>query len=572
MSGSPLTDTSHLAPSCGVCNSFRLHSISMKRKDGSSSIETNDADGKRQRLDPRQWSADEVQGYLSKRLGKETPTEAAAGALTLTGIELEAAIKAGTWDLSSLETAHQAAVLEAGQELMDPLMPKFMLHDSDGSGSIDVEEFRHLVQSTSVLVEASIVDCYFEAVNRNGDGRVNFAEFKDFVENSSSAKPPSLVTIPSLLRASSLKKLLALEQAVLSASPALFVTVPSEALQKVPGKASPKALDRLTLTWKSRLIAAVASVILLAVLALFLFPFFAKISDVAVPDQMDLDEVFNDTKGILGGASGSTQSSLRSCSDFLATKCTSWSKDGQWSKSDYRSCSRILHPDKPSGSIEDFRQLTDCHTLMTDTTRPLRNVQFSLLLGLYVCFVANFVIIASLSSVSGAVAFAACVVLSPEAVEGLHDQFPDLAHSFDIFVVLFAAMLAGLTVILSATRGQSSLGGWLARAKVHSVKSGHGVGAARILLVDLVHGVLDIGLVLFAVVLNNQKLDVLNVLQNFPIFDAWSLALCAALLQTLVAIPVSYHLAGRSLAELLTGTVQLCTPASGPSVKKEKEL
>ena len=65
-------------------------------------------------------------------------------------------------------------------ESSDPLREEFDRFDADGNGWIDEDEFAALVRSLGVTFTAEKVAVAFMAIDVNGNGRIEFGEFKSW--------------------------------------------------------------------------------------------------------------------------------------------------------------------------------------------------------------------------------------------------------------------------------------------------------------------------------------------------------------------------------------------------------
>lgn len=510
----------------------------MKRK-GEEDLQWND---KRRRLDPLQWSSEEVKVYLKEQTGILPTT--LNKVCDYDGRSLKEALDCGAWgiQLAALPLTHRRALLEAGNDLFDDLMAKFLLYDSDGSGTLEEDEFRHLAHSvTGKIISDAEFRSLMGAADLNGDGGISFPEFKKFVKNTNSAVAVSL-------RDSVLESLLSTEAALLSSAANLFSTTPSPAL--TPSLSSP--MQRLTLTAQARTISTFMSAVLMGLLVVLAFPVILKLSDIAIPKQINFDALLAPGQQI--------NPEYSACKDFLLHKCGEWSSDRKWSNKDYRQCAKKVHPDKArsghgsdyeSGG-QDFIRLTFCNDFLKEYTEQPRNNQFVVLLGLYSHFTFNFVIVAAGSSVSAALAYAARTVLDPSSVKIL--EFSDLAESFRIFVLLFAGTLALVTCLLSATRDQSSLGGWLAGARICDIRSGQPVGLVRALSLDFLQFLCDLAIMTFFAAILRYVVSDKALLSTPPAL----LIFVSVWAQMALSWIFKKRFDSRNVAEYFAGTIQIC--------------
>jgi hypothetical protein len=469
----------------------------------------------------------------------------------------------------------------AGQRLLDPLFPKFLLYDSNGDGTIDVHEFRHLIKSTTGMnPPREEFDQLMRAADVDGDGGITFAEFKHFCDTNSG--------VGKSLREAVMQKLLAFEEAALNASSPLFETTPSAAMLGVSagiGRTA-SAIKRLTLTRRARACSTLCSLVLLALAAGLAFGPFLKLSDIAVPDAFDIGKLKEEFKRM------DRMKELEECKNFLTTHCPDWSPGDGWTKSDFRRCSLQCHPDKPNGSESKFRQLKDCNQIFEDLSGPFRQAQYWVLLGLYVGLMTDFVLVAALSSTSAALVYVTLQFSSP-VDPVLATALPDLEDSYRLFIVLSGCSLALGTSLLAKFRGQPWLGGWLAGARVCRVSDGLPASTMRVLALDVAQGLTDAALVALSVLLPHPYKSVLAfamfigmlissdkssftdmypvifIIYYFPDPVLMStavpavLAIAACVVQHCIASWFALRFGGRSLAEFFTGTVLLCVKVDG---------
>ena len=246
------------------------------------------------------------------------------------------------------------------------------------------------------------------------------------------------------------------------------------------------------------------------------------------------------------------------CKSFIKSNCPQWKPGNGWTRSDYRRCSIVLHPDK-GGSESKFRELSDCNTSLEDQGGSSRQRHYLVMLALYVIFMTNLVVVAACSSTSAALLFVAQTLCDQTAASASAAALPDLETSFRLFVVLCACVLANGTYQLAKFRGQPWLGGWLAGARVCRVMDGLPAGTLRVLLLNAVQGLTDVCLVLFAIIcLHHMGWHSVEEMLRAP---PAMLTIAACWLQHLIASNNAVHFGGRGLAEFATGTVLLCVKA-----------
>ena len=290
--------------------------------------------------------------------------------------------------------------------------------------------------------------------------------------------------------------MLAAEEAALSGCSPIFETMPSPAMLAASAHIgrTKSAIRRLTLTRRARARSTLCSVVLLTLAAVLAFWPLLKLSDVAVPDTMNVEMLVQDVQR-MHGRGGDAK-----CKSFIASHCSSeeWRPGSGWTKSEYRSCAKRLHPDKPGGSAVAFRQLKDCNAKFEDLATSLRQKQHLVVLALYVMFTTDLVMVATCSSTSAALLYVAQALGDPKAVASslATAVLPDLLTSFRLFVVLCGCSLALGTYSLAKFRGQAFLGGWLAGARVCRVDNGLPAGTLRVLALDAVQGLIDVALIL----------------------------------------------------------------------------
>lgn len=525
--------------------------MSKKRKGAQLQVEI--PRDKRRRLYPMLWQRDEVSRYLASSAGL---TRAAAGkaesALALSGTELRQAVEASAWDLEAVPATHRGGVKDAAQELLDPLFPKFLLYDSNGNGAIDGQEFQHLVKATTGRHPSpEEFDELMRAVDVNQDGDISFREFKDFHDHHQSPVATSL-------RERVFETLLAAEEATLHASSPLFQTTPSPVLLDVCDESGHSAsLDkRLTLTRRARVCSTLCSMVLLFLVAALAFVPLLKLCDVAVPDTIDMGALAEELKA----KDFQQNSKLAECQAWIKANCREWSRSGTkasaakngWAKSDYRRCARSLHPDKPSGSEEKFRKLTECDSSFEHRVAASRQLQYMFLLGFYMDFMFKFVVLAACSSTSAALLYTAHTLSDPAAAAVLVAYLPDMAERFRLFVALCAGSLALGTVALARYRGQNSLGGWLAGTHVCRI-DGKAAGTLRVLALDCAQGLTGVAWLLTCVWVGRSLTTVIHIFASTP----FALLVAGAyIVQYKIAAVFAVQFKERSLPEIMSGTLQ----------------
>ena len=63
-------------------------------------------------------------------------------------------------------------------ESSEQLLAKFREFDTDGNGSISEEEFGNLVVTLGLRLTAGEIQTAYSAIDINGNGRIDFGEFK----------------------------------------------------------------------------------------------------------------------------------------------------------------------------------------------------------------------------------------------------------------------------------------------------------------------------------------------------------------------------------------------------------
>lgn len=63
-------------------------------------------------------------------------------------------------------------------ESSDALLAKFREFDTDGNGSISEDEFGNLVAALGLRLTAGEIQIAYSAIDVNGNGRIDFSEFK----------------------------------------------------------------------------------------------------------------------------------------------------------------------------------------------------------------------------------------------------------------------------------------------------------------------------------------------------------------------------------------------------------
>lgn len=158
-------------------------------------------DEKRRRLDPKQWSSDEVSVYL---VGRCNLTPFVASSIEIRGSDIEEIIhpdhdqngfekwmKTHPQALKNIPKRKYNEIQDALSELVDPLMQKFMLYDNDSSGDLDYEEFQHLSESVlNYTYNKQEFLSLIKKIDLDNNGKITFSEFKLFVENENHAEHP----------------------------------------------------------------------------------------------------------------------------------------------------------------------------------------------------------------------------------------------------------------------------------------------------------------------------------------------------------------------------------------------
>ncbi|HVW30154.1 MAG TPA: EF-hand domain-containing protein [Polyangiaceae bacterium] len=62
----------------------------------------------------------------------------------------------------------------------DELLRKFREFDTDGNGSIGEDEFARLVVALGLRLTAGEIQIAYSAIDVNGNGRIDFGEFKSW--------------------------------------------------------------------------------------------------------------------------------------------------------------------------------------------------------------------------------------------------------------------------------------------------------------------------------------------------------------------------------------------------------
>ena len=82
------------------------------------------------------------------------------------------------------------------------------------------------------------------------------------------------------------------------------------------------------------------------------------ISDLAVPNSIDIDALKEEMQGTkqeiekeLQNPGSNIPISIQSCVGFVKEHCENELRDKTWSKQDFRSCARKVHPDKVRETI-----------------------------------------------------------------------------------------------------------------------------------------------------------------------------------------------------------------------------
>jgi Ca2+-binding EF-hand superfamily protein len=65
-------------------------------------------------------------------------------------------------------------------ESSEALLAKFREFDTDGNGSISEEEFGNLVAALGLRLTAGEIQIAYTAIDINGNGRIDFGEFKQW--------------------------------------------------------------------------------------------------------------------------------------------------------------------------------------------------------------------------------------------------------------------------------------------------------------------------------------------------------------------------------------------------------
>jgi len=476
---------------------------------------------KRRRLDPTKWKADEVTEFL---MGRCKLAPEVASAVGISGEGLRAALVGGhgEWDISAAPQSQQTLVRRAGMDLVDPLMPKFMLYDADSSGELDADEFQHLAEAvTGTLSSPSNFKKLMATVDLDGNGTVSFAEFKHFVEHSSN--PSSMF-----------EHLAEVEDAVLGklqpyfihgAEPSLCLGVHNSGgggpLHGIGG-APVRPMKRLALSSRAKACSGLCGLVLLAVVNIVAALPILFLSDFAVTDRLgsakppppssafdggllfrswtdfDAEKVRN-----FGIVEIEKPGSTGDCIEFVKGTC-SW-VGGNFGSRQFRDCSRVVHPDKKGGSRDDFQTLQRCYEVLS----TIRSVSFLSFISAAASFCFVFTFLAGVSSSSAALGFAATSASRVELLLGTTAvaAAPDLAESFRVFVGLYAAGHVALTALLITFRGQSCFSEWVSGVRICRVTTGSPAPWWLLVCRDLAQGILDTAVVLAMSWSNDETLE-----------------------------------------------------------------
>jgi hypothetical protein len=354
-----------------------------------------------------------------------------------------------------------------------------------------------------------------EKVDLDGNGTVSFSEFKAFVENAAHSDDLAFS-----LRKKLIDNLVELEDAVLCVVQPYFthggepsLNIKSATIKRAGDSETFRPVSRLNLSRRAKACSVACGLIVLLLVFMLAFVPVLVISDYAVSDRVQSSSN-TDLIRKSGGALSSSHANFDAdklttfdpqpaseCIDFAISTC-GW-KGGQFTKTDFRECSKKVHPDKKGGSAQDFRKLHECSVVLTQA----RSVCFYYFMSAAASFCVVFTFIAGLSSCTSAVVFAmasiehADILLGP-AVVGVA---PDLAESLRAFVAVYALGLVVLVVALVRFRRQTSLAEWLSGSHVCMLDGAVAVWWL-LFLRDATQGALDVAAVVALSWFNGESL------------------------------------------------------------------
>lgn len=512
---------------------------------------------KKRKLVPAKWTSTEVSEFVAAR-AQLTKSEAKCVEISGESLQAEPLTAVSDSRLQSVGMTKRKSVVAACNALVDPLMPKFLLYDSSGDGVLDSEEFMHLVCANAgkIMPSQAEVEAMMAEADLDCNGGLDFDEFRAFVNTHESWAAQSV-------RSSVFAELLRAEGSFLKAISPLFPREPSIAAREIRSGGSKKtkqqqqqpasSVERLKLTSRAKWSSNCCSVCLLFLLAALLFVPAIYLADWAVEDFAHLEE-----DNLQAEAFNQIQTQHKPCRQFLKENCPKFTDDQQWSKSDYRSCSKLLHPDK-GGTKELMAQLTECHSLIIDGFPGFpRSTAYITFLLLTIAFAVVMVEAASVSSTTAALAVAINFYVHELPAVGKLTKFPDLVASSRVFVVFITAALLLLHGLLSL-RGQSCLAQWLSGTKICDATTGRPVKPLRVYALDLSAALSDA--VIFALVAVVQAISTGSSFSE-QVTKCLSENAALFLFEFIVARFVLQWILNRSLencsfAERITGTVLL---------------
>ena len=516
---------------------------------------------KKRKIVPAKWTSTEVSQFVAAK-ARLTKTEAKCVEISGESLRAEPFTTVRDLRLRSVPEQKRESVVAACDALIDPLMPKFLLYDANGDGMLNSEEFMHLVcaHAGKIMPEKSEVDRMMAECDLDQNGGLDFEEFRSFVNTHESWAAKSV-------RSSVFAELLRAESSFIKAISPLFPRQPSLEVRGGVNGGSKKqqqpasSVQRLKLTPAAKISSNCCSFCLLLLLATLLFVPAILMADWAVEDFSNLEEDSKVSTELISPSGNATQ--FKNCKQFLKKNCPEFTADEEWSKKDYRGCSKLHHPDK-GGSVELMVHLTECHEVaLRGSPEFPRSAAYLAFLSLTIFVAFETVVTASASSTTAALALAIKRYVWDFPELGDLTNFPDLIASSRVFVVFITVALALLHGVLSL-RGQSCLSQWLSGTKICDAATGRPVSHLRIHAFDLAAALSDAAI--FALVVG-----VLTWIPGIISFQIESLLpILHWFLMTRFVLQWILNRAREhcTFAERITGTVLLWqSPASGSKDK-----
>ena len=317
-----------------------------KRGDGDELLEE-----KKRKIVPAKWTSTEVSQFVAAK-ARLTKTEAKCVEISGESLRAEPFTTVRDLRLRSVPQQKRESVVAACDALIDPLMPKFLLYDANGDGMLNSEEFMHLVcaHAGKIMPEKSEVDRMMAECDLDQNGGLDFEEFCSFVNTHESWRPS--------VRSSVFAELLRAESSFIKAISPLFPRQPSPEVRGVNGGSKKQCSLPRRCTAEAHTCGQDQQQLLLVLLTSSsprCYSCLDLMADRWVTSNLEEDSSITE---LISPSGNATQ--FKNCKQFLKKNCPEFTADEEWSKKDYRGCSKLHHPDK-GGSVELMVHLTECH-------------------------------------------------------------------------------------------------------------------------------------------------------------------------------------------------------------------